>query len=92
VIRAIEHFLEGSNIATSGINNAAARSGGAIAVGALGLAFEGSKLDSLGHSVIGRAYWIVMIAFSALAALSGLRGLRAALTIPRPVKHKLPCD
>jgi EmrB/QacA subfamily drug resistance transporter len=68
----------------SGINNAAARSGGLIAVAALGLALEGSKLDSLDHVVIGRAYWIVMIAAAALSALSALC---AALTIPRPVKQ-----
>jgi EmrB/QacA subfamily drug resistance transporter len=68
----------------SGINNAAARSGGLIAVAALGLAFQGSKLDSLDHSLIGRAYWIVMIASAVLAALSALC---AALTIPRPVTH-----
>jgi predicted MFS family arabinose efflux permease len=66
----------------SGINNAAARSGGLIAVAALGLAFAGSELNSLDRSAIGSAYWIVMIASAVLAALSALC---AALTIPRPV-------
>ena len=60
----------------SGINNAAARTGGLMAVAALGLAFGGGGAPD-GSSLIS-AYRVVMFA---AAALAGLGALTAALTI-----------
>jgi EmrB/QacA subfamily drug resistance transporter len=66
----------------SGINNAAARAGGLLAVAALGLAFGGSRAGGVEDGVLLRAYMLVMFAAAALAAFSALT---AALTIKRRV-------
>ncbi len=62
----------------SGINNAAARAGGMIAVAAVGLAFGGSELSSMEPAALTGAYRIVMFGAAALAALSAVA---AAITI-----------
>ena len=64
--------------AASGINNAAARAGGLLAIAALGLAFGGTDTSSLDGSVLTQAYRLVMLCAAVLAALSSLT---AALTI-----------
>ncbi len=53
----------------SGINNAAARAGGLLAVAALGLAFGASGAGGVEDAVLVRAYTIVMFAAAALAGL-----------------------
>jgi EmrB/QacA subfamily drug resistance transporter len=68
--------------AASGINNAAARAGGLLAVAALGLAFGGADASSMQAAALTDAYRLVMLCAAALAALSALT---AALTIsPQP--------
>jgi EmrB/QacA subfamily drug resistance transporter len=62
---------------TSGINNAAARTGSLLAVAALGLTIGGSAMDS-GAAGLVDAYRLTMWAAGGLAALSSLT---AALTI-----------
>ncbi len=62
----------------SGINNAAARAGGLIAVAALGLAFGGTASAEMEGAGLARAYRSVMFAAAAMAAASALV---AALTI-----------
>ena len=64
--------------AASGINNAAARAGGLLAVAALGLAFGGADASSMQAATLVDAYRLVMFGAAALAALSALT---AALTI-----------
>ena len=64
--------------AASGINNAAARAGGLLAIAALGLAFGGTDTSSLDGSVLTQAYRLVMLCAAVLAALSSLT---AALTV-----------
>ncbi|MEZ5286646.1 MAG: MFS transporter [Vicinamibacterales bacterium] len=64
--------------AASGINNAAARAGGMVAVAALGLAFGASGGGEVDAAVVSSACRIVMLAAAVLAAVSG--GI-AALTI-----------
>jgi EmrB/QacA subfamily drug resistance transporter len=64
----------------SGINNAAARAGGLIAIAAIGLAFGHSGLGSVSRSAISGAYRLVMFGAAVLAAASALL---AALTISR---------
>jgi hypothetical protein len=54
----------------SGINNAAARGGGMVAVAALGLAFGGSDLSAVDPASLADAYRWVMFAATALAGLS----------------------
>lgn len=56
----------------SGINNAAARAGGLIAVAALGLSFGGAEASSLDPSALSNAYRLVMFAAAALALASAL--------------------
>jgi EmrB/QacA subfamily drug resistance transporter len=61
----------------SGINNAAARTGGLVAVAALGLAF-GADVSSRDPESVARAYRIVMLGAAVLAAASAVT---AAVTI-----------
>ena len=68
----------GQSGAASGINNAAARAGGLLAVAALGLAFGGADASSMQPAALVEAYRLVMFAAAALAALSALT---AVLTI-----------
>jgi MFS family permease len=67
----------------SGVNNAAARGGGLVAVAALGLAFGGSELSSMDVNALAVAYRLIMSGAAGLAALSGLV---AALTIRKHSK------
>jgi len=64
--------------AASGINNAAARAGGLLAVAALGLAFGGTDVSSMEATALTDAYRLVMLGAATLAALSALT---AVLTI-----------
>jgi EmrB/QacA subfamily drug resistance transporter len=64
--------------AASGINNAAARAGGLLAVAALGLAFGGADASSMQAATLVDAYRLVMFGAAALATFSALT---AALTI-----------
>jgi hypothetical protein len=68
----------------SGINNAAARTGGLLAVAALGLAFGASRAGGVESNAVATAYAIVMFA---AAALAGFSALTAAMTIGRRVAH-----
>ncbi len=64
----------------SGINNAAARAGGLLAIAALGLAFGSSgETGVTGSALVGAYEWVM---FSA-AVLAGLSAFTAALTITR---------
>lgn len=56
----------------SGINNAAARGGGLIAVAALGLAFGGADLSTAGPELLLSAYRIIMFSAAVLAVLSAI--------------------
>jgi EmrB/QacA subfamily drug resistance transporter len=69
-----------SSGAASGINNAAARAGGLIAIAAIGLAFGYSGFTNVSRSTIVDAYRSVMFGAAVLATLSTLT---AALTISR---------
>jgi EmrB/QacA subfamily drug resistance transporter len=62
----------------SGINNAAARAGGLLAIAAIGLAFGSSDLGHASRHTLIEAYRSVMFAAAALAALGATT---AALTI-----------
>jgi hypothetical protein len=62
----------------SGINNAAARAGGLVAIAMLGLAFGTSGVAGIGVSALASAYRLVM--FGA-AVLAGLSAVTAAFTI-----------
>jgi predicted MFS family arabinose efflux permease len=64
--------------AASGINNAAARAGGLLAIAALGLAFGGSGVGDAGPSTLTGAYQSVMWG---AAVLSSLGAATAALAI-----------
>lgn len=62
----------------SGINNAAARAGGLVAIAALGLAFGGEGEARLTEAALAEGYqWVLLAA----AALAGLSAATAALTI-----------
>jgi EmrB/QacA subfamily drug resistance transporter len=68
----------------SGINNAAARAGGLVAIAALGLAFGSSGEAPVTGSALADAYeWVMLSA----AVLAGLSALTAALTITRRKKQ-----
>jgi len=73
----------------SGINNAAARAGGLLAVAALGLTFGGADASSLQAAALSRAYGTVMFC---AAVLAGLSALTAAIMIkpdrPRSIAHR----
>ena len=69
---------EESSGTASGINNAAARAGGLIAIAAIGLAFGDSGMGNASRVTIIRAYQSVMFGAAVLAALSAIT---AALTI-----------
>lgn len=62
----------------SGINNAAARAGGLVAVAALGLSFGGVEASSLDPAALAGAYQVAMFTAAALAVASAVV---AALTI-----------
>jgi predicted MFS family arabinose efflux permease len=64
----------------SGVNSAAARTGGLLAVAALGLSFGRGDAPVTDGSALIHAYRVVMLAAAALASLSALT---AALTIKR---------
>jgi EmrB/QacA subfamily drug resistance transporter len=72
----------------SGVNNAAARAGGLIAVAALGLAFGGAGASSIQASALPPAYRLVMFAAATLAVLSvviaatTIRSSRSEATAP----------
>ncbi|WP_271893539.1 MFS transporter [Candidatus Phyllobacterium onerii] len=75
----------------SGVNNAAARGGGLVAVAALGLAFGGSELSSMDANALTDAYRLIMFGAASLAALSAVI---AALTIGKrsvvPAREPVP--
>ncbi|UXN60599.1 MFS transporter [Phyllobacterium zundukense] len=75
----------------SGVNNAAARGGGLVAVAALGLAVGGSELSSMDVNALTNAYRLIMFGAAGLAVLSALV---AALTISKrsvaPAREPVP--
>jgi MFS family permease len=69
----------------SGINNAAARGGGLVAVAAIGLAFGGADLSAVNGDALQAAYKVIMLTATVLALLSALC---AGLTISPKVARK----
>ena len=70
----------------SGINNAAARGGGLVAVAAIGIAFGGADLSAIEPGEFQAAYRVVMLSAAVLALLSAVC---AAVTIsPKDVCKK----
>jgi hypothetical protein len=70
--------------AASGINNAAARAGGLLAVAALGLAFGGADASSMEPSALVDAYHLTMVTATILAALSALMAAMTIRAEPKP--------
>jgi MFS family permease len=68
----------------SGINNAAARSGGLLAVAALGLTFGGMTATAIDAAGLLRAYSVVTLS---AAVLAGLSALTATMTIRPGLLH-----
>ncbi|SHI75821.1 drug resistance transporter, EmrB/QacA subfamily [Aureimonas altamirensis DSM 21988] len=68
---------DGRSGTASSINNVAARTGGLLAVAALGFAFGGAATDSLGDAGIGRATASAMFGAAILSALSAIAGYLA---------------
>lgn len=69
----------------SGINNAAARGGGLVAVAAIGLAFGGADLAAVSDDELRSAYVMVMLASAFLALLSAI--CAAVAISPRVAKR-----
>ena len=68
---------DGRSGTASSINNVAARTGGLLAVAALGFAFGGAAADSLGDAGIGRATALAMFGAAILSAVSAIAGYLA---------------
>lgn len=65
----------GKSGTASGINNAAARTGGLIAIAALGLAVGGAGMADLGADALANAYRLVMHVAAGLAGLSAFTAM-----------------
>jgi predicted MFS family arabinose efflux permease len=70
--------------AASGINNAAARAGGLLAVAALGLAFGGTDASSMEPAALADAYRLTMVTAAILAALSAVTAAMTIRAEPKP--------
>lgn len=75
---------DGRSGTASSINNVAARTGGLLAVAALGFAFGGTATESLGSAGIGQATALAMYGAALLSALSAVAGYLAIRGTPRP--------
>ena len=68
----------------SGINNAAARTGGLIAVAALGLAFGNASADDVDAAALAQGYRWVMLTAAVLALLSAIIAMRTIRSRTQP--------
>ncbi|MCM2502756.1 MFS transporter [Aureimonas altamirensis] len=87
---------DGRSGTASSINNVAARTGGLLAVAALGFAFGGAAAESLDDAGIGRATALAMFGAAILAVLSAIAGHvatrggvrpEARVSTPVPPRH-----